>query len=377
MSKIKQGLIKAFKTVKECTPLWCTITLIIGLLSLILYGAFVLSPEFSDFYNENIGSFFRALFAYVSGIVPFSIAETAIMLLPLIIVVIIVKIVKTAKGSLKDMFRALICMFSVLTMFFSSFALLFAAGYRGSTLDEKLGLSRQKVSAQELYDTAMYLHEQMEPLISEITFYSSGHSDMPYSFFEMNEHLQDAYKKAAKKYGFISNFRSTVKPIILSEPMTYTHISGVYSYFTGESNINTNFPDYTIPYTAAHELAHQRGVAREDEANFMAFLACIESDDPYIRYSGYMSVYEYVLSALYKANKKLYNSAANTCSSFLYKEMLAYNKFFDKYEKNVAATVSNTVNNGFLQSQGQSAGTRSYGMVVDLAVAYYKDITNN
>jgi hypothetical protein len=57
--------------------------------------------------------------------------------------------------------------------------------------------------------------------------------------------------------------------------------------------------------------------------------------------------------------------------------MLAYNNFFDKYEKNVVATVSNTVNNGFLQSQGQSAGTRSYGMVVDLAVAYYKEITNN
>ena len=109
----------------------------------------------------------------------------------------------------------------------------------------------------------------------------------------------------------------------------------------------------------------------------MAFLACIESDDPYIRYSGYMSVYEYVLSALYKADKKLYNSAINSCSTFLYNEMLAYNKFFDKYENNVAATVSGSVNNGFLQSQGQSAGVRSYGMVVDLAVAYYKDITNN
>ncbi len=376
MSKIKSALLKALKIIKECTPLWCAITLLIAVLSVILYGVFVISPEFADFYNRYIGAFFRALFATVSGIFPFSIAETAIMLLPLIVTVIIVKIIKTAKGSLRDMFRMLICMFSVLTMFLSSFSLLFAAGYRGSTLDEKLGLDRQKVSAKELYDTAIYLHAQMEPYLTEITFYANGHSDMPYSFFEMNDLLQDAYKKVAKKYNFISNFRSTVKPIIFSEPMTYTHISGVYSYFTGESNINTNFPDYTIPYTAAHELAHQRGIAREDEANFMAFLACIESDDPYIKYSGYMSVYEYVLSALYRADKKLYNTAMKTCSPFLNKEMLAYNKFFDKYEKNVAATVSNTVNNGFLQSQGQSAGTRSYGMVVDLAVAYYKDITN-
>lgn len=377
LKKIKSGVLIFLKTLKECTPIWCAVTLIIAVISLVLYGAFVLFPDFSDFYNRYIGAFFRALFAAISGIAPFSVAETLVMLLPVILIIIIVKFVKTARGTLKDMLRAFICTFSVLTIFLSSFSLLFAAGYRGSSLDQKLSLDRQKVSSQDLYDTAIYLHEQMEQCFPEITFLSSGHSDMPYSFFEMNDLLQEAYKKAAKKYTFLSNFKSNVKPIILSEPLTYTHISGIYTYFTGEANVNTNFPDYTLPYTAAHELAHQRGIAREDEANFMAFLACIESDDPYIRYSGYMSVYEYVLSALYKADKKLYNSAINSCSTFLYNEMLAYNRFFDKYENNVAATVSGSVNNGFLQSQGQSAGVRSYGMVVDLAVAYYKDITNN
>ena len=158
---------------------------------------------------------------------------------------------------------------------------------------------------------------------------------------------------------------------MLSEPWTYTHISGVYTYFTGEANINTNFPDYTIPYTAAHEMAHQRGIAREDEANFIAFLVCISSDDPYIRYSGYLEVYEYVASSLYSADKNYYSAVYSSLKTNVRAEMAAYSAFFDKYRENVVANVSEAVNNSYLQIHG-TVGSKSYGLVVDLAVAYYR-----
>ena len=145
----------------------------------------------------------------------------------------------------------------------------------------------------------------------------------------------------------------------------------MYSFFTGEANINVAFPDYTIPFTAAHELSHQRGIAREDEANFMAFLVCIDSDDAYIRYSGYLNLLEYVLSALYSASPVLYYSVIETVSPEIRAEMQAYSKFFEKYRNSTASKVSETVNNTSLILQG-TEGTKSYGMVVDLAVAYYK-----
>lgn len=365
---------KALRKMNRFTPLWCKISIWLGLCSIFLYLSFIIFPSFSDFFNRYPAAFLRAVLAYITGIFPFSVAESVIMLLPLILIFVIIKIVKTARGSLRDMYKMTVSIFSVLMIFLSSFSILFASGYRGSTLDKKLGLKRENVTGTELYETAVYLHSEMEKLIPELTFYGNKSSVMPYSVYEMNSLLQSAYKKTAKEYDFIPSFTSTVKPIILSEPMTYTHISGIYTFFTGESNINTNFPDYTLPYTAAHELAHQRGIGREDEANFVAFLVCINSGDPYIKYSGYMGVYEYVISALYKADKKVYNQALNECSDFFYGEMVAYNEFFDKYEKNVVASVSGAVNNGFLQSQGQSSGSKSYGMVVDLAVAYYKSL---
>ena len=142
----------------------------------------------------------------------------------------------------------------------------------------------------------------------------------------------DAYDKVCDEYSFIQRLYSRAKPVMLSEAMSYTHITGVYTYFTGEANINVHFPDYTIPYTAAHELAHQRGIAREDEANFVAFLVCAESDDPYIRYSGYLNLYEYVASALY-ADTDAYKRVYSTLLSPVVGEMRAYSAFFNKYRR--------------------------------------------
>ena len=160
--------------------------------------------------------------------------------------------------------------------------------------------------------------------------------------------------------------------MLSSEAMSYAHITGVYTFFTGESNINVGFPDYTIPYTSAHELAHQRGIAREDEANMVAFLVCMESDDPYIQYSAYLNVYEYVASALYSADRDLYREVRAKLSAKVYGEQVAYSKFFEKYRKSVTSQVSGAVNDAYLKTQG-TAGSVSYGMVVDLAVAYYRD----
>jgi len=239
-------------------------------------------------------------------------------------------------------------------------------------LDQKLGLTREKVSAEQLYQTAELLRTEIDKVTPTIIFSESGASVMPYSHTEMTDKLLDAYKKYCDKHDFVDDFRSPVKPVILSEPMSYTHITGIYTFFTGEANVNINFPDYTIPYTAAHELAHQRGIAREDEANFVAFLVCMEAEDLYIRYSGYLNTYEYVISALASANRELYKKNYSALPATVRAEEVAYSQFFQKYKENVAASVSQSVNNSYLQSQGASAGTKSYNMVVDLAVAYYR-----
>ena len=337
-----------------------------------LYIAFLFSERFSDFFNRYISSVFRAALAHLTGWIPFSLAELALLLLPVIVFVITAAILRYYGESLKEMISSIICVLSALAFMFSSFTLGFAPAYRGSSLDKKLGIERTEVSVEELYTTAQILAKKVAEESENVSYGIDGFSVMPYGYEEMNQKLIEAYSKTCDDYSFVQHLDSRLKPVMLSEAMSYTHITGVYTFFTGEANINVAFPDYTLPYTAAHELSHQRGIAREDEANFMAFLVCIRSEDAYIRYSAYLNLYEYVAGQLAGVDASRYTATYLLLPMNVRSEMAAYAEFYQKYRDSAASDVSETVNDTFLKLHG-TEGTRSYGMVVDLAVAYYRD----
>lgn len=343
----------------------------IAAVCLVFYLIAIFCTPFADFFNRYISSFFRALLAYVTNLLPFSLAEILIILSPAILVLLIIFAVKKYTATWRHVGIYVLTVLSVLSLFFSSFILTFGTGYYTSKFEDKLELERHEVSAKELAETADWLIQNVNNEIENIEFKEKSSSVMPYSLREMNNKLLDAYRNLSGQYDFFPTLTSYVKPIMLSEPMTYTHITGVYTFFTGEANLNTNSPDYTLAFTAAHELAHQRGIAREDEANFTAFLACINSDDAYIRYCGYLNLCEYVLNALYSADTKLWEEAYTKLDTRAIYEMIAYSEFFDKYRDSVAADISGAINDAYLQANN-TQGTASYGLVVDLAVSYFK-----
>ena len=363
--------IKGF--IKRYIPLPAIIFVSLALICGVIHLIALLSTSFAEGFGTTVAAFFRFILAKATGWLPISFAELAIICLPIIITVIVIFAYKACKKGKEKAIRYICGLIAAITFFYSSFVLTFACSYRGYSLDSKLGLERADVSAEQLkYTTALIINE-LNALALKTEYGEDHFSNMPYSFSELNGKMNEAYEKGSSKYPFIQNMKSRVKPVILSEPMTYTHISGVYTYFTGEANVNVNYPEYNLPYTMAHEMAHQRGIAPENEANFVAYLICIESDDDFIKYSAYLNMFEYLSNALYKADKEAYKELIQTVDINVRYELVAYSDFFDKYRDNLVADVSNAVNNSYLISQGQVAGTRSYGLVVDLAVAYYKN----
>lgn len=335
-----------------------------------------LSPTFSDFFNRYIGSVVRGALALLTGILPFSLAETVVILLPIIFIAVVASSVRAASKSVDSGIRRIISMACALSLLYSFFVFTTVVGYNGTPLSSKLGLDERPVSTDELRYAAEYMINKMNEELGDVTYAYGEGSVMPYTLGEMNELLLEALDKVSDKYAFLPRLTSRIKPIALSEPMTYTHISGMYTYYTGESNLNVNFPDYNLPFTAAHELAHQRGVMRENEANFVAFLVCIESHDPYVRYSGYLSMYEYLSSALYSADYDAFVEVYTSLDARVVGEILSYNRFFEKYRKSVASDISSVMNDTYLKAQGVDAGEKSYGMVVDLACAWVADKTD-
>ena len=328
-------------------------------------------PALADAYNHTVGALVRRIMAYLTVLMPFSVAEGLLIASPVILGFLIYSGIRYHNRSIRDALVYCGSVLSVLCIVFQLFVFGFAPGYYGYTVDRTLGMERKDVSPEELYETAVILVTEINRVNDDVVFLQNGFSMMPYTLSAMNDKLIEAYDMLSLRYDAVRNFYSKVKPVALSEGMSYTHITGVYTFFTGESNLNVSFPDYTLPYTAAHELAHQRGFAREDEANLIAFLACDASSDPYIRYSGYVGMYQYVMNALYRANKDLYREVYLMSEESLRAEQTAYAEFFQKYEHSKVGEVSGAINNSYLQSQG-TVGTKSYGMVVDLAVAYFR-----
>ena len=342
-----------------------------ALFSLLFFAISLASPAFSDFFCENVAGLARMCLAKLTGILPFSLAETVILSLPLIIIAMVVYVFrKSRQGDDLRVRRFFVTAFAIVSAFFTLFVFTYGTGYHGSTLDQKLGIEKTKVSKDRLSSAALLLTDQVNELSMDVDYIYDSFSVMPYTFEEMNDKLNDAYAAAAKEYDFLLSYSSKLKPVMISEGMSYAHLLGMYTYYTGEANINVNSPDYILPFTCAHEMSHQRGVSREDEANFMAYLVCQRSDDLYIRYCGSLNLLEYVYDALYSADKDAYYAVLRRLSPEVRAELAAYNAYFKKYENNTAATVTGTLNDTFLKVNGQSAGSRSYGFVVDLAVAY-------
>lgn len=361
---------KTWQTVKKCVPLWSAVLFVLFIAALVVKEVARHSVGFADFIHDTSGVVIRSALAYLTNYIPFSLAEFLLLASPLLIALICIAIGRRVKRSPLAGIRYCAGFLSIVLLVYSLFIFGYGTGYYGKTIDEKLGLERDGVSAEELYNTAIALMDAAREDIDEVFYPQGTYSAMRFSYAEMNEKLNAAYDRLCDRYPSFQRLHSNTKPVMLSEPWTYTHTSGVYCFFTGEANVNVNYPDYIVISSAAHEMAHQRGITREDEANFVAFLVCTMSDDAYVRYCGYADVINEVMNKLYSADYELYVKASAYMPEQLRREYAAYSEFFDKYRENVAADVSGAINDAYITSHGQPAGIQSYGLVVDLVVAY-------
>ncbi len=366
--------VKAF--CKKNIPISTLVIFCLGVLCGILKLAAVLSTPFADFYNRHIASVFRAGLAHLTSLLPFSLAETVVLCaIPLAILFLVWCIVVAAKKN--TLTRQIFRLLGVLVLLLSMFVLTFGIAYDTTPLEDKMELTVTEPTADELYVSCAKTLIEILKAEKVITRSGNGAAPMPYSFDEMVDKLNTAYDTLYEQYDFLSPLHTKVKRIALSRPMTYTHLSGMYTFWSGEANVNVNYPDYVIVYTTAHEMAHQRGIGPEDEANFIAYLACITSEDPYIRYCGQANMLEYLAAALYEADAERYQKELLPFySEGLLAEYAAYAELFAPYRDSAASEVSGAVNDAYLKAQGQTEGTKSYGLVVDLAVAYLKNFEN-
>lgn len=356
-------MIKRNKAVITTFLIFCYSTLIL------VIGCF--SVEFAELYSSTVSACFRKALGYITCLIPFSVAELLVLSVPPVLVIIVVAVSIRVKKTgdvniLKKLVACLLCtVFIILSVFINTFGIC----YRRYSAEDKLLLDFSTVNNQSVRFVSELLCDNVNESVGFVEFNSDGSSKMPYDLNTLSQKLKRGYDVILKDVPL----KFSLKPVFLSEPWTYTHISGMYMPFTGESNLNVNYPDYAIAFSAAHEIAHQLGIAFENDANFYAYLACVSSEDDYLRYAANLTALEYFIMAM---PAKEANEVAVKLDARAKGEIIAYNKFFEKYRSNVVADISTHVNDYYLKSQGQQLGEKSYGEVVTLLTAYF-NVHNN
>ena len=356
---------KQFPRVKALKKHICVLALLIVLIS--IHILFALFPLFADSYNRSFGEFFRSFGQKLTSWIPFSFAEYLMLVIPITAICVIYTIFRSDRAAFKKVCNGVFLISMVLSTLYSAFVLTFAAGYHTIAISKQNNITEDMLSG-----AAIFLAEHLNDVSTEIHFTDDQGSTMPMSYSELFEKLNGSYASLDSSDAAKSGFYSCPKTVALSAPMTYTHISGVYSFFTGEANINVNYPDFIIPYTAAHEMSHQQGIAREDEANYAAYLICENSDDPYLRYSAYLNMFEFIANDLFVIDRDKYNSVYASLSEKVKEELNHYSVFFEKYRNSNISELSGKVNDVYLTAQG-TEGVVTYKRVTELFIKLLND----
>ena len=185
---------------------------------------------------------------------------------------------------------------------------------------------------------------------------------------------RSVYGGVTELFPFLEFPDTGVKAVRCSRFMSVMGFTGMYFACMGESNVNVDSPACLLPSTIAHELAHQRGVAWEQECNFLGVLASVTSGMPDYIYSGWLLGFIHLGNALYETDPEAYWAIRGTLPAAVEADLRDNSAYWDQFRDNVVEKVSDTVYDAALKSYGDANGMKSYSMVVELLVAYYKDL---
>ena len=151
---------------------------------------------------------------------------------------------------------------------------------------------------------------------------------------------------------------------LMSRSLTY----GMYIPWTGEALLNGSTPAPALAFSVCHEMAHQQGIAREDEANFIGYLACRLHPDPQFRYSGARAALGEAMAQLGAVRPDAWKAIRASLGPGVLADEAAETAWLREHRGRFSR-VQGRVYDGYLKSQGQIDGARSYGRVVDLLIA--------
>ena len=254
--------------------------------------------------------------------------------------------------------------------------MLWGLNYYAGDLSEDMRLEVATYNLEELTEATEYYRDKANALAQKVSRDSAGNVAFG-DFDDLANKAGEGFRVLTYDlhYSVFAGCLEPVKKLGWADMYTSMGITGVTFGITGEAAVNPQIPDLCLPFTMAHEMAHRMCIANERDANFAGFLACSNHPDADFQYSGYFMAFRYCYNALNRINSQTAAAAAarvkSGVSDLLSRDMQAYDRFFDTRQDKAATNFADTVNDAYLKTSGDKAGTASYGQVCDLLVNWH------
>jgi hypothetical protein len=248
------------------------------------------------------------------------------------------------------------------------FNIFWGLNYNRLGIAAQLKLNVEPYTVQDLDSLNFILQQRLNTYASSVD--SVNRNTLNHNRILFDEGIT-AYKRIQSSMPFLAYPYPSIKPSMFSGIGHYFGFTGYYNPFTGEGQIKTSVPFFLKPFIVTHEIGHQLGYAKENEANFVAFFACRSSTNPEFRYSLYFEIYQYAIRELYRRDSvkaKMYREQLHPRVKKDIKELMNY---LIRSKNPVEPWITNFYDE-YLKLNNQPKGKLTYDEVVAWLIAYQK-----
>lgn len=345
---------------------WKIISIILLPIQFIVFKIITSNEEWVEYYYSR--GFFRIVTRFlrlISGWTSVSLGLILVYFLSAFLIYLIVKSIFRIRRKGVSLRQIAINFLAYLSPIYLFFMLTWGLAYHKKPLEKILNISTKNIKNQEVIELCKELIDSVNVSRERIS-----ESKLKETTFEKVFELAPVgYENLEARYSFLNYKTPSIKKASGSNLLAYLSTSGVYMFPSGEANVNTNNMIYDAPYVTTHEMAHQLGFASEEEANYLAYLACKNNPHAIFQYSAYYGTVFRALNKVWEIDstysKTLFDKLSPAVKADREKERQVWKKFRNPIQVYVVSPFYDL----FLKSNGQEQGSRSYDLVIDLMVA--------
>lgn len=348
----------------------------LGLSAILIRILFGVQPQWCEsIYSRGIYPWIRSFFDNTLGFLPFAAIYIFDILLVIWLITISTRFIQSVfiqkegiRG--KGYGKSILAFFMGLIFWF---LFLWGYNYARVPMSEQIELDvPESMNFEAIWKEAQYIKQICIETRQQIPGIDTNALTAVVYPNNLEEIMRSSLKEVLKEYSYDYSGNVRGRFVQPNGVLLRFNSSGVYFPFTGEGHVDNGLNSISKPFTIAHELGHGYGFGSEDVCNFLGFLACIRSDNPAIRYSGYLMYWRYVYGSLMGfMTEEDYQTERATISRGMHNDMEAIYATLESYPA-LIPFLQPAVYDVFLKVQGIKDGIESYDRMILLVSSWRK-----